>query len=114
MRRGQGNHYILEGSEFLGKDKIYGDLYTHGGFPGLVPCADGEQRFVTVEVYSVTPATLARLDRLEGVPHHYNREPALLEEKQQVVETYYYQINPFDRGFAHIESGDWVEWTGHH
>ena len=64
LRRGCGNHSLLEDSTFLFEGIVDGVIYSLGGFPGYKSAPAGN---VIVEVYEVDDATLARVDRLEGV-----------------------------------------------
>jgi gamma-glutamylcyclotransferase (GGCT)/AIG2-like uncharacterized protein YtfP len=68
LKRGHGNHRLMTGT-FLGEDRISGKLYDLGAYPA-VGRADG---VVHGEVYLVDGDTMARLDRLEGIPHLYQR-----------------------------------------
>jgi len=45
------------------------DMYDYGSYPVIIP----GKGTVHVEVYQITPTTLAALDRLEGYPNHYTR-----------------------------------------
>jgi gamma-glutamylaminecyclotransferase len=88
LKRGHGNHRLLEGSVFLGRDTLRtpGHFVSLGGFPGLVRTRDDlvqctravPGRQVGGEVYAVDDATLARLDRLEGHPQFYERREVIV------------------------------------
>jgi len=86
---GEPNHSILE--VLLGKTQFVGTaitkpefrMFTQGWFPYVTwerkvsshaAVAHKNGYPIHGEVYSVDAATLASLDRLEGVPHHYVRE----------------------------------------
>ena len=72
LRRGQRYHALLRGAQFLAP-YVTPPGYTMldlGPYPGVVQGGHAE---VTGEIYHVDDATLARLDRLEGVPHQYAR-----------------------------------------
>ena len=63
LKKGHGNHRLLENSRFIGEDSITGfDMYSTGGFPAVIP-GDG---VVFGELYEVTPEELESLHRLEG------------------------------------------------
>lgn len=71
---GESNHYLLEGSELMGKTVANGfDLKDLGPFPA---CVENPLSTTSVEgeVWMVTKEVLARLDRLEGYPTFYNRK----------------------------------------
>lgn len=68
LKRGFRNHYILDGSKFIGEATTM-DEYTMldlGHFPGCV-----EEDFCRIhgEVYEVDGTTLDRLDMLEDCPN---------------------------------------------
>ena len=120
LRHGEGNHHTLEGSKFLGFWRVEGGLYTHGGFPGLsepIQLEGGGTETVLVEVYEVNDATISRLDRLEGVPYHYERVAIELAKEmlgfykldlEGPVFVYKYKVDV--KNLIHIEGGDWVKW----
>ena len=71
LKRGQCNHYCLDGCSWMGEAHLSGlVLHDLGPFPMAVP-GDGE---VQGELYDVAPADLARLDTLEGSPRLYERQ----------------------------------------
>lgn len=72
LRRGQRYHALLRGAQFIAAH-VTPPRYTMlnlGPYPGVV-C--GGTTTVTGEIYRVDDAMLARLDRLEDVPHQYQR-----------------------------------------
>lgn len=77
LKKGFGNHVLLEDAEFLGEDWIPGwDMYSLGGFPAITPshrlrCLDKND--TKIEVYLVNEKEFISLDRLEGYPSFYNR-----------------------------------------
>ncbi len=72
LKRGQGNHYLLEDSVFVEEATVQGyGLTPGGGFPYAIPCSNMTARG---EVYAVEEHTMARLDGLEGFPYHYTRD----------------------------------------
>lgn len=66
LKKGFGNHRILESSKFLGTDntKETFEMYSFGGFPAIV---EGGDKHIFIEVYSTSDENvLRRLDQLEG------------------------------------------------
>lgn len=86
---------------------LRGKLYDTGwGYPAFVPDADGGE--VKAELLTVTQATLARMDVLEGYPRLYCREvvqTALEDGSIEVVIVYV--MNKLPREAMGIASGDW-------
>lgn len=68
LKRGGSNHVFLRQQKFLGEARttLGFTLYSLGDYPGMVR-APGDTAGVTGELWSVDEATLAELDRLEGV-----------------------------------------------
>jgi gamma-glutamylaminecyclotransferase len=107
LRRGEGNHRLLQGARFVGEACTVPGfaLCDLGAFPGLVRDGAGT---VAGELYDVDAATLAALDRLEGVPSFYRRERV---ELKGVGSTDAYTLTPRQvRGCDLIPSGDWKRW----
>ena len=82
LKQGCSNHLLLKDARFIQTDSLVGRLYFfgHHSFPYAI-CANirfphyrGELPRILGEVYEVTPELLARLDRVEGVPNHYQRD----------------------------------------
>ena len=74
LKKGYGNHRLLEGSEVISEEaSTYGDMYSLGGFPGTKKNKLAKS-LVFGEVYSVDDETLKRLDRLEGHPNFFERK----------------------------------------
>jgi gamma-glutamylcyclotransferase (GGCT)/AIG2-like uncharacterized protein YtfP len=109
LRKGLGNHRLLENSEYLGEFKsepIY-SLYSLGGFPGL---KENGTTSVVMEVYAVDEPTARRVDALEG---YSPDRPATFYDKKMIETPYgeagvYLYVNdiPEDR---FVESGDWKQ-----
>jgi gamma-glutamylcyclotransferase (GGCT)/AIG2-like uncharacterized protein YtfP len=77
LKRGHGNHHWLAEAPFLWEAELPNVvLHDLGPFPMAVP---GEG-LVRGEVYAVDAAGLARLDRLEGYPRLYHRQPLPLAD----------------------------------
>ena len=73
LLKGHPNHGHLRGAECLGAH-VTGPAYTMhhlGGYPGV---RKGGSTAVSGEVYRVSAAILARLDRLEDCPGLFERE----------------------------------------
>ncbi len=68
LKRGGTNHLFLAGQQFVGEVRTEPGyvLYSLGEYPGMVR-APGDRDGVTGELWNVTDACLAELDRLEGV-----------------------------------------------
>lgn len=86
---------------------LRGTLYDTGrGYPAFVPDEAGDE--VKAELLTVTDATLARMDVLEGYPTLYSRESvkAVLEDGSEAV-ALVYVMNTLPRGVKVIPGGDW-------
>jgi len=114
LRQGFGNHPLLDGARYVGRYATLPSFDLHamagGGFPGML---DGGSTAVTVEVYDVDAATLARLDQLESNGRFYQRRRIALrptngEGRGTVAWTYI--LLPGHRVGSHIPSGDWAEY----
>ena len=103
LKAGHGNNELLKGSEFVG-EHVTKPIYTMknlGGFPGVL--LDGNTSIIG-EVYRVTSPTMARLDRLEGYPHFYNRTKILTDHGEAWM--YYLDANKY-ASHSDILSGKW-------
>lgn len=104
LRKGRGNHHILQGSTFKGQAKVKGDLYREG----FLPVAKQGEGVITGEVYEVDDRTLKLLDRLEGHPGWYRRELVpLLSGVAGEAWIYFYPPRLAARAVK-VESGDYV------
>lgn len=63
LKKGFGNHRLLEGAKFLGEDTIPGGMISLGGFPGWLGEGEG---YTKGEVYEIDEEHLHATDRLEG------------------------------------------------
>ena len=110
LMQGHGNARLLDGlaPDFEGIVKNV-DMFDLFGFPGIRPGTGT----VHGAVYDVDEATLANLDRLEGVEHGlYTRETVTVhghDGSTTEAEAYFY-ARGVDRHYPLIESGDWGEW----
>ena len=74
LKKGFGNHRLLENSKYIAKGGTVSegfDMGSCGGFPGVT--SGGEYR-IYGELYEVDDDTFERLDTLEGNGHFYERE----------------------------------------
>lgn len=81
LKRGGMNHRYLQRETFVAEAKLAPGfrLYDVGGYPGLVPDANATYP-ISGELWEVSDAGLAELDRFEGVPEGlYRREAVQLE-----------------------------------
>ena len=79
LKKGLGNHRVLEGATYLGTASTEPTftLLHLGGFPGIIR---GGETAVQGELYLVTSQTMMdRLDRLEGHPTFYERQPITVQ-----------------------------------
>lgn len=73
LRQNLENSHLLKTSEYLGEALTQPEwtLFDLGPYPALVPSGTTA---VVLEVYRVTPDTLAHLDHLEDCPDWYQRQ----------------------------------------
>lgn len=95
LKRGGSNHTFLAGARFLGEARtpLGFELYSLGGYPGMIASPNTAAGGVTGEVWSVDAPTLAKLDRLEGLADGlYRRESIKLLPPfaDRAIETYLY------------------------
>lgn len=74
LKRGFANDSYLTTARFIraGKTAPVFTMVSFGGFPGVFR---GGSTAIEGEVFDVDDATLERLDRLEGHPRFYRRQP---------------------------------------
>jgi gamma-glutamylcyclotransferase (GGCT)/AIG2-like uncharacterized protein YtfP len=102
LLRGEVNHHLLAGAEFLGPhrtDACY-TLYDLGAYPGL---SRGGRAAVAGEVYRIDDAGMRQLDRLEDYPRLYGR--LLIPSPYGRAWIYVYRRRLKD--LPVIPSGDW-------
>ena len=75
LKRGCGNHSILEKAEYLGRCTLRGkyQMLNLKYYPGLVCNSQIDNNAVLGEVYKVTKEQLDVLDMIEGHPDYYCR-----------------------------------------
>lgn len=108
LREGMHNNWYLEEAQLVQTGHIQGfDMYQLNTFPAIVPGSG----VVVGEVYQVSKATLAVLDRLEGHPNVYKREKVTvtLTEGEPVTAWVYVWQRPVNH-LIPVLSGDWVEY----
>lgn len=98
LKRGGSNHHLLAGASFEGEAAVEGlEMWDTGrGFPACAP-GDGT---VEGEVYRVDEATLAAVDRLEGVPDFYERR------ERDGMWVYVWSDDP-EPGWEPVPGGEW-------
>ena len=101
LRAGLHNHRLLQAAPCLGVTTADGwDMYSMGGFP-FITHGTGT---IKIEVYSVDPIEMARLDMLEGYPSFYNRE--LIKTPYGDAWIYFIDGNDTTR-YEPVPEGDW-------
>lgn len=75
LKRGNGLHGALEGSEFVSEaitlDPVF-NMHCNGAFPLVSNVGKGGYRIIG-ELFTVSEMTLLNLDLIEGHPTHYRR-----------------------------------------
>lgn len=112
LRRGCGNHDLLTGARFVATGRTVEQLtmVDLGAFPAVVPFCGSTP--IVGEIYEVDAATLERLDRLEGYPHHYDRrrfavEPDDADKARCTPWVYVYRRLPLG-SYDVVAGGDWT------
>lgn len=109
LRQGFGNHRLLEnpGVRYVGRDYLTGfRMVSCGGFPAIYPVDSGVPDSTIVgELYEVDDDTMVNLDRLEGVPYHYQRDKVMTING---TETWVY-VQERSGNRPPVPSGDWLD-----
>jgi gamma-glutamylcyclotransferase (GGCT)/AIG2-like uncharacterized protein YtfP len=120
LRRGERNHGLMSGAEFLGQGSVRGALYDVPrtpfrayAYPALV---EQPPLRVIVEVYRLSDdGLIGRLDALERYDpadeagsQYVRRAVEAVDGPVDRVFAYFYNGDPSELGEL-IESGDWVE-----
>ncbi len=109
LLRGLGNHYRLDGQEFLGAAKVSGfDMVDLGAYPGIV---DGSGEIVG-ELFSVNDWGLDSLDQLEGHPNFYKRRrvnAVMADDGDRTCWIYVLVRGERYRDRERVKSGDWKQ-----
>lgn len=115
LRPGNGNSARWRG---LAEDAFDGKailrdhrLVTNGAFPYCLPCT-GEATTGTLIVPNIRdyPECLSNMDMLEGVPHHYDRKPCMVETPNAIIMAWYYLPNDW-RGYERLDSVPNNDWS---
>jgi gamma-glutamylcyclotransferase (GGCT)/AIG2-like uncharacterized protein YtfP len=91
LKKGFGNHYLIEGQKFLGIGETPPDyaMLSFGSYPGAI---DGDER-IQVEVYEVENKALQRMDNLEGHPSFYRRNlTPIIMDNGDIKEAWMYSL----------------------
>lgn len=108
LRKGLYNHYMLRDSRHVLTDRVQGELYDMGAFPGL-SVTDRIGADAVVEVYAVDAETLDRLDRLERHPVWYERQNTKTIDAGVLAQVYYLPQKYIRGRFIHCN--DWLKYT---
>lgn len=101
LKKGYGNHILLEESKYLGKYNTEPEFTMHSlrAFPAVLPFGNTS---IKGEVYEVDSDTFKRLDRLEGYPSLYER----IQIPTEYGDAWVYIMNSV-RDINVVESGEW-------
>ena len=113
LRRGGRNDiaHFFPAPRFVAHARIHGTMYDLGSYPGALLGGSG---LLVGEVYAVTPALEAQLDRLEEVRdddsgEYVKRERAVRVGAEEIV-CVIYEVHPQRvTGCTVIASGDWFD-----
>ncbi|MBK1718884.1 gamma-glutamylcyclotransferase family protein [Thiocystis violacea] len=102
LRRGEVNHFRLDGAEWLGAHRTRPcfTLFLVGAYPGLTL---GGSTPIVGEVYALDSACLRRIDRLEDYPRLYDRRLIPTSHGRAWIYLYRGRLD----GRAVIQGGDW-------
>ena len=113
LLRGGANEHV-PGAGVLDREPclVHGELYDTGwGYPAIFP-DPATWLWVAGEVLTVTPAALARMDLLEGVPRLYQRKRVkYYVAKKPAGEAWVYVMRDLPAGARVIKERDWRLYT---
>ena len=93
LKQGHGNNRLLNRAKFVGPGTTVSEAFQmqDGGFPMVFA---GGQFKVKGELFEVNDQqTLDNLDRLEGVPHFYNRQEVEVDVDGEIISAFMYVTN---------------------
>lgn len=100
LKRGFGNHKLLEGSKFYGITETVQHNFRmhslHGSFPAVTVATDDSFAIIG-ELYEVDSATMKLLDMLEGNGSMYTRQIVSVYNGSEVVEAWIYLMSEDDK-----------------
>ena len=107
LKKGGGNHRLLEGSKFVCNYELKNHILFDIGFGFPYMYKGSTMESVLGEVYEVNKKTIKVIDRLEGHPVHYKRH--LINFRDEVDEMYCYltTYNFIPPNSKTIKSGYW-------
>lgn len=111
LMNGERNEHLLKEARFVGKavtKPVYKLFRIDGNFvfPAII---DEGNTAVSGEVYEVPIAALPGMDRMEGHPHFYRRQPVELEgEMKDVIAYFFVKKQDLIDDYPEIESGNWL------
>ena len=108
LKRGFGNyHHLLmrDDVNFVKEAETFPNftMFNLWGFPGIIR---GGKTAIKGEVFEVPDELIKSLDRLEGHPTFYRRQPEVLADGSQ-VELYVLAKPTRYAGYDEVESGEW-------
>lgn len=113
LRKGEGSDLSLQsGAKFVAEDRINGDIYRCGWYPGLKlnhddKFWDAAKSNVKGEVYQITDEALIRhLDAYEGYPLLFSRKQ-VTSMKDNIVWVYTYNGDVAED--RKVPTGDWSD-----
>lgn len=103
LKKNFQNHALLKEAKFIGNAEISGyKMCNLGYFPGIVE-SDAKD-VVKGEIYEIDKDVEAKLDYLEGIPHHYRKEYVNTEFGVCIV----YIYNMDTSMYKTVNSGEWT------
>lgn len=100
LKRGFGNHNLLEGSKFFGiTETVYRNFRMYplfGSFPAVTIATD-DAFAIMGELYEVESVTMKRLDVLEGNGSMYTRRLVSVYNNSEIVEAWMYLMPENDK-----------------